>query len=330
MVYWELCFIILSITLPGGCSNIDKVESAIGFMKGKYRIYDVEFENSWPNKKVSWDEVEGLDGILNAQGEIPEFELDYRRKHYFEKVCGAVRGSCGEKERKEYLALLTVHRNKPVGFLVSYDKGDGLFYHWQAGVVPKHRGNGVMSAMMDLSEYWASEKHYSSLSVKTYPRFKNMISLLKGRGFVQEGRDVKCHSLNVLPYSKLLGPTRATLSEFDFSKTYVCNKLKDGFGLDVRWYVKELVRDKVKEVWESGGDFLCGRPRLTISTVGKRYLKPLWDGHFDHGFKKGDEVELGLDGRGGMAWFDSPNNLCYFRNLSSEKRKRKSPQPNRF
>lgn len=282
-------------------------------MKSMYRICDVLSDATWPNKAISWDGHDGFLGIVDATNNIPEFvthtKMDYVRRLDL------------NNDSKEYLALLALHCNKPVGLLVSYGKEDGVFYNWMAGVVPKHRGNGVMSAMMDLSEHWATEKGYSCLTVKTYSEFSDMISLLEGRDFAKEYVGNGGAEIDALYFNKSIGPKRASMTNSNFGDTYVCKKLEDRFDIDVRWNVKKVVVDKVKEVSVLGKDTYC-EPKLYVETVSERRLSPFWDGYSDHGFREGDKVEIGLDGRGGLAWFDTPNDLCYFRNVSLEERER--------
>ncbi|MFH1972635.1 MAG: hypothetical protein ABIJ18_04120 [archaeon] len=63
-----------------------------------------------------------------------------------------------------------------IGFLFSYSFSDSDTYLWLGGVVPEHRNNGLMSAMIDFTQI-INPKSY--MKVKTYSEFVNMRRLLE-------------------------------------------------------------------------------------------------------------------------------------------------------
>ncbi|MCK5016181.1 MAG: GNAT family N-acetyltransferase, partial [Candidatus Peribacteraceae bacterium] len=82
-------------------------------------------------------------------------------------------------EDKDPVAFVGYLDEKPVGFLIAYDKyGDGSWYCWRAGVIPNYRRNGVNSKMMDTFEQVAKQKEYSMVKVVTRNNRREMLSYL--------------------------------------------------------------------------------------------------------------------------------------------------------
>lgn len=103
-----------------------------------------------------------------------------------------------------------------------------------------------------------------------------------------------------------------------FQKMDVCNRIDDKFDVDVSWNVKKVVMDKVKSLQPRSLKMARSWFGLEME-YGKRYdLAPDCRGEE---FKIGDEIEIGLNGKGEPAWIGHPGYSCHFRNRSLEKKK---------
>lgn len=114
-----------------------------------------------------------IDEAVKVNAAIPEFGEPYP-KDYFEERC----------KDKERLVLVAYFADKPIGYLVGYDRfSDGSFYCWMTGVNPKFRGMGALKAMMDYQEKWALRKGYDRIKIKTRNSRRKMLSCLVKYGF---------------------------------------------------------------------------------------------------------------------------------------------------
>ena len=144
----------------------------------EYRIVNTsqrkEF-SCWPVEK------EVLAGI---ESRIPEFDEQKVEEGYYRKLCDIY---------GDALILVAYHKDTPIGFSASYMNEPEYRYRfdgrvnldlWIACVVPEHRNTGLMSCMMDLTGWWADDedKGYKSMTLKTYPRFPDMIRLAEKKG----------------------------------------------------------------------------------------------------------------------------------------------------
>lgn len=265
-------------------------------MKSKYRIRDFDANTFWGEKV-------GLAGVVDIQGRIPEFTRPYDMREYDRRLT--------EERREVGLNLLVTLDEEPIGYLVSYSgdecKNEKELYLWMGAVVPEHRNKGIMSALLDLTEYWAIEMGYSNLLIKTFPEFKGMISLLKKYGFNHVGEN------NSSIYKKVLDNRKG----FGFQNTDVYKRIGDKFDIDVSWNVKKVVVDKVKSAQPRSLKMMCSWFGLDMES-GKHYdLAPDCRGK---GFNVGDYIEIGLNDRDEPAWIGHPGHSCHFRNRSLEKR----------
>lgn len=115
-----------------------------------------------------------IEDIVKVNATITEFGKPYKKDH-FEKRC----------DKKDKLILAAYINNKPVGYLVGYDRyNDKSFYCWMAGVDPRHRKKGILKLLMDYEEKWARKKSYNKIKIKTRNNKRAMIAYLVKYGFL--------------------------------------------------------------------------------------------------------------------------------------------------
>jgi GNAT superfamily N-acetyltransferase len=129
-------------------------------------LSNVEFLSMGSN--VSVHEV-SLEEAVSVHAQIPELQGSKRTIDDFqERIQG-----------KDQLIIVGDINNQHAGYIVGYDRdGDKSFYCWMAGVIPKFRKRGVMSALMQYFENWARENGYQKATVKTRNTRREMLSFL--------------------------------------------------------------------------------------------------------------------------------------------------------
>lgn len=105
---------------------------------------------------------------------IPEFVEKTRRDDY---LAARLKG-------KEHLVLIAEAAKTPVGYVLAYDRyGDGSYYCWMAGVAPRARRKGALSALMARLEREARAKGYERLRVTTRNTRREMLGYLVKEGY---------------------------------------------------------------------------------------------------------------------------------------------------
>lgn len=87
-------------------------------------------------------------------------------------------------EGREHVLLIAEVDGRPAGYLIGYDRDQNQsFYCWMAGVVPEYRRKGVLTALMDALESWATEHEYRAIMIKTRNSRREMLSYLVRKDF---------------------------------------------------------------------------------------------------------------------------------------------------
>ena len=95
-------------------------------------------------------------------------------------------------EGQSHLILTAYVKGKPVAGKIGYDRyKDGSFYSWIGGVLPDYRKRGFARRLLVYQEEWAKSRGYLSIRVKTRPRFKNMLCMLKRAGYREISRELR-------------------------------------------------------------------------------------------------------------------------------------------
>lgn len=114
-----------------------------------------------------------IEEVVKISPTIIEFDVSYQ-KNYFEE----------RYKNKEKLIIVAYIDNKPVGYIVGYDKfWNKSFYCWMAWVNPKYRRLGIFKALMNYEYKWAKEKWYNKIIITTRNNRREMISYLVKHGF---------------------------------------------------------------------------------------------------------------------------------------------------
>ena len=109
---------------------------------------------------------------VNAR--VAEFDVKARAKGYFE----------GRLQGKETLVLIAEIGRALAGYTVAYDRfEDGSFYCWMAGVDPRFRRKGALTALMRELEQRARAKGYARLRITTRNSRREMLSYLVKSGY---------------------------------------------------------------------------------------------------------------------------------------------------
>lgn len=114
-----------------------------------------------------------LNDVFLVNSDIPEFSST-NSKEYFTDRLG----------NKDYLDIVAYHKDKPVGYMLGYDRyNDGSFYCWMAGVMPEFRRMGVLSKMMAALFAWSRENGFETIRIKTRNDKRAMLSFLIKNNF---------------------------------------------------------------------------------------------------------------------------------------------------
>jgi ribosomal protein S18 acetylase RimI-like enzyme len=104
---------------------------------------------------------------------IAEFDAPYPKAHFENRYIG-----------RQHLIIVGYVAQEPAGYLVGYDRDqDGSFYCWMAGVDPKFRRQGVLTALMDYQGQWAKTNGYTRIKIKTRNNRRKMLANLVKQGF---------------------------------------------------------------------------------------------------------------------------------------------------
>ena len=126
-----------------------------------------------------------IEEAVKVNSTIIEFDETYDINHFSERIQG-----------RESLIIVAYLNGQAVGYIVGCDHyNDGSFYCWMAGVDPKFRRKGVLTALMDYQDKWAKEKGYTKIKIKTRNTRREMLAYLVKQGFnfieVESREDVK-------------------------------------------------------------------------------------------------------------------------------------------
>ncbi len=70
---------------------------------------------------------------------IAEFDAPYSKEYFEDRY-----------QNREHLIVVGYVNEQPAGYIVGYDRDqDGSFYCWMAGVNPRYRRKGVLTALMN-------------------------------------------------------------------------------------------------------------------------------------------------------------------------------------
>lgn len=114
-----------------------------------------------------------INEAVKVNATITEFDAPNSKDYFQERYKG-----------KEYLIIVAYINNRPVGYIVSYDKfNDGSLYCWMAGVDPQFRRRGVLKTLMQYQDKWAKQKGYKKIKIKTRNNHRAMLAYLVKYGF---------------------------------------------------------------------------------------------------------------------------------------------------
>lgn len=90
----------------------------------------------------------------------------------------------GEVPRKPGFLLFVAYDGIiPVGYKMGYELSSKLFYSWNGGVIPAHRGKGVAKALMDEQHLCIKELGYETVRTHTKNRYRAMLIFNIKQGF---------------------------------------------------------------------------------------------------------------------------------------------------
>ena len=114
-----------------------------------------------------------IEEAVRVSATVVEFDAKFDKKHFESRY-----------QNKNKLIVVAYIKEKPVGFIVGYDKfHDGSFYCWMAGVNPKYRGRGALTALMIYEDNWAKARGYKKIKIKTRNNRREMLAFLVKNGF---------------------------------------------------------------------------------------------------------------------------------------------------
>ena len=110
---------------------------------------------------------------VKVNATISEFDETYDTKYFEGRISG-----------KSPLIIVAYLDGKAAGYIVAYDKfKDDSFYCWMAGVNPKFRRKGILTALMNYQEKWAKKNGYNKIKIKTRNTRREMLFYLVKAGF---------------------------------------------------------------------------------------------------------------------------------------------------
>lgn len=115
-----------------------------------------------------------IENVVPVNATVTEFGEPYDNNYFEERIRG-----------KKHLILIGQIDQNHAGYMVSYEdeRYPDSFYIWMTGVDPRHRGQGVLRAMMQYQEDWAKKEGYKKLVLKTRNSRREMIHYLVDNGF---------------------------------------------------------------------------------------------------------------------------------------------------
>jgi ribosomal protein S18 acetylase RimI-like enzyme len=119
-------------------------------------------------------ECEIWDSALQAHNSIEEF--DHWDDKNFQQVI--------HEETKPHYILVASEENKPVAYLIGYNRWkDGSFYIWMTGVHKEYRRHHLFSQMLQQVTNWAKLNGFVSLKLKTRNNRREMLYFLVKNGW---------------------------------------------------------------------------------------------------------------------------------------------------
>ncbi len=114
-----------------------------------------------------------LADALEVSFNIEEFTQNYTKEEYDRIV----------RENTSRILVAYVDE-KPVGFNIVYDKDkDGSLYIWMAATLNNYRRYGINKALIENQTSWAKNQGFTSLTLKTWNRCREMRAYCLSRGF---------------------------------------------------------------------------------------------------------------------------------------------------
>lgn len=110
--------------------------------------------------------------VVKVSAQIPEFDLVTTRQTIEQRMAG-----------KRGLILVASVDNVPIGFKVGYSLSEDTFYSWIGGVIPRYRGQGIASLLLNAQEKWAVESGFTRINVKSMNRYPSMLKLLVSNNY---------------------------------------------------------------------------------------------------------------------------------------------------
>ena len=99
-----------------------------------------------------------VDEVLALGEFVPEFTPAYSRAELELRY-----------QKLDHLVLCAFIDKAPIGYLIAYNRdNDGSLYCWLAAVHISFRQRGVLKKLMEYLEYWAKERNYQKITIKTY------------------------------------------------------------------------------------------------------------------------------------------------------------------
>ena len=98
--------------------------------------------------------------------------VEFNRKEY-----GTVEYCNNRIKDIDNLILSAYVDEENVGYLIGYEK-EGALYCWVAGVEPKYRRKGILTAMMKEFEAYAKKQGYKKMTLKTMNDKREMLSYM--------------------------------------------------------------------------------------------------------------------------------------------------------
>lgn len=134
-----------------------------------------------------------IEDVVLVNSTIVEFDMPFGKEYFEERY-----------EAKENLITVAYITNKPVGYIVWYQRdNDKSFYCWMAGVNSDYRRLGILKKLMDYGFEWAKEKGYRKIKIKTRNNRREMLAYLVSYGFL---------FTNIVQYPKI-GDNRVELEK---------------------------------------------------------------------------------------------------------------------